>query len=76
VGPTQFGLWSGLILALGNSGMLLSASPMAWLMEHAGWRAGYWAAACFGWLTLLLIWLLVPRQTGRAANELMPADRC
>jgi len=73
VGPTQFGLWSGLILALGNSGMLLSASPMAWLMEHAGWRAGYWAAACFGLLTLLLIWLLVPRETGRAANELMPA---
>jgi predicted MFS family arabinose efflux permease len=73
VGPAQFGLWSGLILALGNSGMLLSASPMAWLMEQAGWRAGYWVAACFGLLTLLLIRLLVPRQTGRAANQSTPA---
>ncbi len=42
----RFGLWSGLIQGIGNSGMLLSASPLAWLVEVAGWRAGFWA--CLG----------------------------
>jgi predicted MFS family arabinose efflux permease len=42
----RFNLWSGLIQAIGNCGMLLSASPLAWLVEAAGWRAGFWA--CLG----------------------------
>ena len=42
--PARFGLWSGLIQAVGNTGMLLSASPLAWLVEQEGWRAGFWAA--------------------------------
>ncbi|MBV1799765.1 MFS transporter [Siccirubricoccus sp. G192] len=42
---TRFGLWSGIIQAVGNTGMLLSASPLALLIEWQGWRAGFWAAA-------------------------------
>jgi predicted MFS family arabinose efflux permease len=42
----RFNLWSGLVQAIGNCGMLLSASPLAWLVEAAGWRAGFWA--CLG----------------------------
>lgn len=44
--PAAFPLWSGLIQGLGNTGMLLSASPLAWLVEAAGWRAGF--LACLG----------------------------
>ena len=43
--PQKFGLWGGVIQAFGNTGMLLSASPLALLVEHAGWRAGYVACA-------------------------------
>ena len=44
--PSQrFGLWGGVIQAFGNTGMLLSASPLALLVDHAGWRAGYLACA-------------------------------
>lgn len=43
--PQRFGLWGGVIQAFGNTGMLLSASPLALLVEHAGWRAGYLACA-------------------------------
>nr|WP_246524014.1 MFS transporter [Neoroseomonas eburnea] len=43
--PERFGLWGGVIQAFGNTGMLLSASPLALLVEHAGWRAGYLACA-------------------------------
>ncbi len=46
----RFALWSGTIQAVGNSGMLLSASPLALLVEWQGWRAGFWAA---GGLALL-----------------------
>src|SRR3954451_18911337 len=40
----RFALWSGIIQAFGNSGMLLSASPLALLVEWQGWRAGYLAS--------------------------------
>lgn len=43
--PQKFGLWGGVIQAFGNTGMLLSASPLALLVEAAGWRAGYLACA-------------------------------
>ncbi len=43
--PQQFGLWGGVIQAFGNTGMLLSASPLALLVDHAGWRSGYVACA-------------------------------
>lgn len=43
--PQQFGLWGGVIQAFGNTGMLLSASPLALLVDHAGWRSGYLACA-------------------------------
>ncbi len=37
----QFAVWSGIIQAVGNTGMLLSASPLALLIEATDWRAGY-----------------------------------
>ncbi|WP_376094906.1 nitrate/nitrite transporter [Roseomonas sp. CCTCC AB2023176] len=57
--PARFGLWSGLIQALGNVGMLMSASPLALLIEADGWRAGYWACAAFGGLVIALVALIV-----------------
>ncbi|WBV42505.1 MFS transporter [Pseudoroseomonas cervicalis] len=58
--PAKFGLWSGLIQGVGNVGMLLSASPLAWLVEQQGWRAGFWAAAALGLVVALLVSRLVP----------------
>lgn len=37
----NFALWSAFILAVGNSGMLLSASPMAWVIDTWSWRNGF-----------------------------------
>lgn len=58
--PTQFGLWSGLIQGVGNAGMLLSASPMAWLVEQHGWRAGFWVSAILAVLIAALVSNFVP----------------
>ena len=57
--PAAFGLWSGIIQATGNSGMLLSASPLAWLVEASDWRAGYWACGALAGFALAAIAVLV-----------------
>jgi MFS family permease len=57
---SRFAVWSGLIQALGNTGMLLSASPLALLVEALDWRAGFLACAGIAALALPLVALLVP----------------
>jgi predicted MFS family arabinose efflux permease len=57
----RFALWSGITQAVGNSGMLLSASPLALLVDRQGWRAGYLACAGFALLVAALVALGVPR---------------
>jgi predicted MFS family arabinose efflux permease len=66
--PAQFGLWSGLILGVGNTGMLLSSSPMAWLVEGFGWRAGFWISAGLALLVSALVLAFVS-NTPLARNE-------
>lgn len=66
--PAQFGLWSGLIQGVGNAGMLLSASPMAWLVEEHGWRAGFLVSAGLALAVALLVFLLVPNTRPERAT--------
>lgn len=58
--PAQFGLWSGVILSFGNSGLLLSASPLAYIVEHWGWRAGYWVAVAAAVVVACMVAVIVP----------------
>ena len=57
----RFALWSGITQGIGNSGMLLSSSPLALLVDAQGWRAGYFACAGFALLVAALVALGVPR---------------
>ena len=55
----RFAAISGLTLGLGGIGMLLTGTPLAWLIPATSWRMGFWvlgALACLAWL---LIWALV-----------------
>ena len=63
----RFAVWSGIIQAVGNTGMLLSASPLALLIEVADWRAGFLACAGIALLALPLVALLVPADAPQAA---------
>ncbi|CAD5249411.1 Sugar phosphate permease [Bosea sp. 62] len=65
----KFGLWSGLIQGVGNSGMLLSASPMAWLVEHHGWRTGFGLSAALAVTVAFLVWLTVPKAAPDATER-------
>jgi len=58
----RFAVWSGVIQAVGNTGMLLSASPLALLVEAADWRAGYLACACIAGIAIAAVAALVPRD--------------
>jgi predicted MFS family arabinose efflux permease len=68
----RFGLWSGIILSIGNIGMLLSSSPLAWVVEHFGWRAGFWISAGFGVVVALAVFALVPKQGAAHADTSSP----
>jgi predicted MFS family arabinose efflux permease len=71
----RFGLWSGVILSIGNIGMLLSASPLAFVVEHFGWRAGFWISACFGAAVAAAVFLLVPKQPAEHADPSSPLSQ-
>ncbi|MEJ5989389.1 MFS transporter [Ramlibacter sp. PS3R-8] len=49
---------NGAALGIGSVGLLLTGTPLAWVIEAWGWRSGYVAlAACAGlaWLAILLL---------------------
>lgn len=64
VQPAQFGLWSGVIMGLGGCGMLLSASPLAWLVEAAGWQAAFWICGALAIALAVLTLALLPIDDG------------
>ncbi len=67
----RFGFWSGAIMSIGNMGMLLSSSPLAWIVERFGWRLGFFISAGLGVLVAFAVFALVPKQkvsqTGRSS---------
>jgi MFS family permease len=71
----RFGLWSGIILSIGNIGMLLSASPLAFVVELWGWRAGFWISAGFGAVVAIAVFALVPKQPAAHADESSPLSQ-
>ncbi len=73
--PTQFGLWSGAILSIGNIGMLLSSSPLAFVVDRLGWRAGFWISAIGGVAVALAVFALVPRQPAEHKDDSSPLSQ-
>ena len=69
---SRFGLWSGIILSVGNIGMLLSSSPLAFVVDQWGWRAGFWISAGFGIVVAIAVFALVPRQEAAHADGSSP----
>lgn len=67
----QFGVWAGIVQATGNSGMLLSASPLAWLVDASGWRAGFFACAALAALAFCAVALLVRETPPGGGRKLM-----
>ncbi|MDB5655857.1 MAG: sugar phosphate permease, partial [Tardiphaga sp.] len=54
---------------LGNGGMLLSSAPLAWVVEHWGWRSGFWLSAGAACVVALLVLLIVPNDKPSSATR-------
>ncbi len=64
--PAEFSRLSGIVLGIGSAGMLITGTPLAWVVETVSWRAAFWlltavSAAAWAWC-----WAVVPGE---------PADR-
>ena len=55
----EFATMSGLIVLIGNSGALLSATPMAFIVDGWGWRSAFHLIAAFSALMAAVCWLIV-----------------
>jgi len=71
----RFGLWSGVILSVGNIGMLLSSSPLAFVIEQYGWRAGFWVSAVFGLVVAVAVFALVPKTDPAHTDDSSPLSQ-
>lgn len=56
---SQFAFMSGVGLGVGGIGLLLTGTPLAWLVQHMGWRTGFGLLAVLSVLSWLLIWFRV-----------------
>ncbi len=63
----RFAAISGLTLSLGGIGMLLTGTPLAWLIDATSWRMGFWVLGAAGALAWGLIYALVHEPPPPAA---------
>lgn len=52
----RFASVSGLVLGIGSVGMLLTGTPLAWLVQERSWRMGFVVLAAASALAWLAIW--------------------
>lgn len=66
----RFAAVSGLTLGIGSLGMLLTGTPLAWLVQATSWRTGFWALGAVSVLAwLLILWLVQEPPAPVAAAE-------
>src|SRR5690606_22715373 len=61
----RFAAVSGTVLAIGGVGMLLTGTPLAWLIETWSWRAGFVVLAAMS----VLAWLAILRWVREPGAE-------
>ena len=55
----RFAAVSGMTLGVGSLGMLLTGTPLAWLVQATSWRTGFWALGAVSVLSWwLILWLV------------------
>ncbi|MCJ0765398.1 MFS transporter [Variovorax terrae] len=70
----RFAAVSGLIMSLGGIGLLLTGTPLAWLIEVSSWRAGFAVLGVGSALAWLVVFALVRDTPAPAAAEPPPRE--
>jgi MFS family permease len=71
--PRRFAGISGTVLAAGSAGMLLTATPLAWLVERTSWRAGFIVLAVLLAATTLACTIVLERSDVARSGRSLPA---
>lgn len=71
----RFAAVSGLTLGLGGIGMLLTGTPLAWLIEATSWPMGFAVLGGLAALAWLLIWRLVHEPAPAAPDSAVTLPR-
>jgi len=69
----RFAAVSGMTLGIGSLGMLLTGTPLAWLVQATSWRTGFWALGAGSALSWLLILRLVQEPPAPVASTERPS---
>ncbi|MFT4102703.1 MAG: MFS transporter [Burkholderiaceae bacterium] len=54
--PASFASVSSLVLGIGGVGMLLTGTPLAWLIDYGSWRSGFWTLAVASAITCVVVY--------------------
>lgn len=65
---SRFASVNGMALGIGSAGLLVTGTPLAWVIEAWSWRAGFLVLAAGAALAWLAIWRLV-REDARPAGD-------
>ncbi|MFC3637106.1 MFS transporter [Camelimonas fluminis] len=65
--PEKLSAMSGLLMSIGSIGTLMTATPLAWLVEHYSWRAGFVSLGLLSALSVASCLLLVEKDPENAA---------
>jgi MFS family permease len=68
----RFAAISGLVLAIGSGGMLLSATPLAWVIDRSSWRSAFAVLTIMSIFTLLASALILEKSTVQRSRRLAP----
>ena len=68
----RFAAISGLVLAIGSGGMLLSATPLAWVIDRWSWRSAFGVLTIMSIFTLLASALILEKSAVQRSRLLAP----
>jgi MFS family permease len=66
----RFAAISGLVLAIGSGGMLLSATPLAWVIDRWSWRSAFAVLTIMSIFTLLASALMLEKSAVQRSRRL------
>jgi len=68
----RFAAISGLVLAIGSGGILISATPLAWVVDRWSWRSAFAVLTIMSILTLLASVLILEKSAVQRSRRLAP----
>ncbi|SDM45355.1 Predicted arabinose efflux permease, MFS family [Oryzisolibacter propanilivorax] len=72
--PARFAALSGAAMALGTVGMLLTGTPLAWVVQAWSWRAGFGVLAALALLAWMWMWRGVHEPAVAATADAPPRE--